>query len=83
MEHDVLVEGHEVEVLVTSEHTVTSADLYTGVNYYWLIWEELAMHMTPASGSRDKRPVVQKHLAGRLVVEGLRRSVRHLLAEIA
>ena len=82
MEHEVLVEAHESEVLVPTPTMLTSEDLYPGINYYWLIWDEIAPHMTPSPGARDKRALVEEHLAGRLVVQGLRRSVRHLLAEL-
>lgn len=73
-----LVEAHEAEILVPTEDLYPSPDLYTDLNYSWLIWPELEPLVIPRKSERDRRPEVEQHLAGRLVVQGLRRAIRQL-----
>lgn len=72
-----LVETHEPEILVPSPDVYPSEDLFTDVNYYWNTWDEMADEMEPID-KHDKRDLVEQLVAGRLVVESLRRSVRYL-----
>ncbi|SKC40389.1 hypothetical protein [Plantibacter cousiniae (nom. nud.)] len=72
------IEPHEPEHLFPSSTTFPSDDLYPGVNYFWLVWGEMESDMEPNDPRRDKREYVRRHVAGRLVVQSLRRSVSYL-----
>lgn len=85
MEH-APVDAHETEFLVPGPGTVPSPDLYPTLNYYWKIWPEMKFDMVPPPHMperSDKRPLVEKYVAGRLVVGTLRASIEHLRSVVA
>jgi hypothetical protein len=82
MEHDVLVDVHEDEILVPSEDVIPSPDLYPGRNLWWRVWPEMEPYLAPAGQGRDKRDLVRFTLAGRLIADTLRTSIEHLTSEL-
>lgn len=74
-----LVEGHEEGSLFPREDAYPSADFYPTVNYWWMKWPEFEPLILPREKEPyDRRAEVMQYRAGRLVVQGLRRSVDHL-----
>lgn len=81
-----LIEPSEGEWLFPEPGLYPSPDLYPELNYSWLVYDELHDFISPTrqqeKAKRDNRPFVRQHLAGRLVVQSLRRAIRYLRAEL-
>ncbi|WP_394685326.1 hypothetical protein [uncultured Microbacterium sp.] len=82
MEHDVLVDVHEAEILVPSEDLAPSENLSPGVNYWWKTRAEMEPHLEPAKGQRDRRDLVYGTLCGVLVMDTIAYAIQHLRSEV-